>query len=217
MFKQTALITWKPDSSPDARQSLLDRAHAMVAADLSLFAQTVPASHRGGDIVWHLHFPDRTTWELSAANRALDMLTADSLTASVDAVAYEPYRHATAQPSLRSGIYRTLFVNIAPAATAADVRQFEDELAGMPDHIPEILNWAINATVASRGGEAPWTHVWEQEFADIGGLTGSYMTSPYHWAYVDRWFDPEMPGRIVDDTLLRHSASVLEESVMALY
>lgn len=25
------------------------------------------------------------------------------------------------------------------------------------------------------------------------------MTHPYHWTGVERWFDPEIPGFIVDD------------------
>jgi len=120
------------------------------------------------------------------------------------------------RPVLSNGVYRTLFVNVAAGTSPETIARFEDELASMPEYIPEIVNWAMNPTVASRGANQ-WTHVWEQEFADISGLIGPYMTSAYHWSWVDRWFDPEMPCQIVGSGLLRHSASVLLSSVMASY
>jgi hypothetical protein len=43
-----------------------------------------------------------------------------------------------------------------------------------------------------------WTHVWEQEYADLAGLQQDYMRSPFHWAVVDSWFDPEGPSCIVE-------------------
>ena len=53
-------------------------------------------------------------------------------------------------------------------------------------------------------GARPWTHVWEQRYDALDGLMGDYMMHPYHWARVDRWFDPESPDWIVD-THLCHS------------
>ncbi|MET0698047.1 MAG: Dabb family protein, partial [Mycobacterium sp.] len=29
------------------------------------------------------------------------------------------------------------------------------------------------------------------------GLMGPYLMHPIHWAYVDRWFDPECPEYVV--------------------
>jgi hypothetical protein len=85
----------------------------------------------------------------------------------------------------------------------------------MPAYIPEILNAALSPAVAARGVRN-WSHVWEQEFAEIGSLTGAYMASAYHWSHVDRWFDPEMPNCIID-TRLCHSASTLPRGVIVQY
>ncbi|MDV6240320.1 antibiotic biosynthesis monooxygenase family protein [Rhodococcus opacus] len=51
--------------------------------------------------------------------------------------------------------------------------------------------------VHESAGSARWTHVWEQEYANLDGLLGPYMTHPYHWAHIDRWFGPERGPRIV--------------------
>jgi hypothetical protein len=216
MFKQTALITWRPDADAAGRARLEDRLRSAAPADFAYIGAALPASHRGGDLVWHLHFADEAAWRASGAEAALDLIAADPAVAELDAAAYAIERFKVRDPGLSHGVYRTLFIGVDAEAPAAIQTQFADELAGMPDYIPEIVNWAMNTTVASRG-QRPWTHVWEQEFATVDGLVGPYMTSAYHWGFVDRWFDHEMPEQIVANDAIRHSASVLETSVMARY
>ena len=80
------------------------------------------------------------------------------------------------------------------------MRRFERSLQAMPRHIPEIRSWSLSRVRAERSDER-WTHVWEQEYADVAGLRVAYMRSPYHWTGVDRWFDPEMPCSIVEPRL----------------
>jgi hypothetical protein len=217
MFKQTALITWQPEGSADTRAAILAAAEKSVTgASLSRFAPTVAGSHQGGDVVWHLHFSGKAVWEASGLAAALDWLSAEPEVSVLDACAYETSRYGVLAPDIQGGIYRTLFVGVDETASAEAALQFADELAGMPEYISEILNWGMNPVLQSRG-RLRWTHVWEQEFSDISGLLGPYMTNPYHWAFVDRWFDQEMPCQIVQNGALCHSASVLETSVIALY
>lgn len=91
-------------------------------------------------------------------------------------------------------VKRTLLLSVRPGTPDETVRRFEADVMAMPDHITTIRSWALSR-VATPG--SVWTHVWEQEFADVAGLTGEYLMHPYHWTYVDRWFDGEMPGSIV--------------------
>jgi hypothetical protein len=216
MFKQTALISWADGGGEDARAQLLARVSLGTGARLSRFGAALAASHKGGDLVWHLHYDDQAAWAASGAQATLDALEADPLVVSVDAVGYAIARFAVPEPGLTNGAYRTLFLKVDEGTPPEIVSQFAEDVAGMQSYIPEIVNWALNPTHMTRGAVA-WTHIWEQEFADVSGLTGPYMTSAYHWGWVDRWFDPEMPCRIVDDGTLRHSASVLTASVMADY
>ena len=64
------------------------------------------------------------------------------------------------------------------------------------------------------GGARNWTHVWEQEYTDIGGLTGPYMLHPYHWSHIDRWYDPDCTDWIVDPHLC-HTYCTFEDSMLA--
>ncbi len=121
---------------------------------------------------------------------------------------------ACASPSL-AGVKRTLWLRVDPGTPVDVVARFEAETLRMPAAIPAMRNWHL-ARIAppGQGGIASrWTHLWEQEFETVDGLHIDYMSSPIHWGLVDRWFDVEMPDRIVDPWLA-HLACPATESVL---
>jgi hypothetical protein len=114
----------------------------------------------------------------------------------VDAVAIAPLggAHATLTgPRVK----RTFLFRVQPGTPVDVQEQFEAELAAMPRYIDAIHSWALGR-VDQATRPSIWTHVWEQEFASAADLNGEYATNPYHWAGVDRWFDAEIPGAIVE-------------------
>ena len=217
MFKQTALITWRADVPQAERTALLDRAEALSGAEFAFRgAGLTPPSWRGGDVVWHLHYASQAAWAVSGAQEALDAVEADASVQTVDAAAYLVTRRGVRDSMLTNGIYRTLLVAVEPHATQLHRLEFAEDTARMPEHIPEIVNWALNEVIAARGAKR-WTHVWEQEYGRLEDLTGPYLQSPYHLFHVDRWFDAEMPCNIIAVDGIRHSASSLPASVIAHY
>ena len=94
-------------------------------------------------------------------------------------------------------LFSSLLLTVRAGASGAAVARFEADLLAMPAHISTIRSWSLARVV----GDSPWTHVWEQEFAEVTGLTGAYLGHPHHWAVVDGWFDPEMPDRVVEPVL----------------
>jgi hypothetical protein len=217
MFKQTSLITFSPDTDTRAREAFRGQLEEIGSQQpFSYIGTGLPISFRGGDLVWHLHFPDETTWRHSGTFELLDKLDAESIVSEIDASVYEIERFGVTEPGIQNGVYRTLFMSVEPSASTETRLQIADELSLMPKYIPEIRNWGMNTTVTSRG-ERPWTHIWEQEFAEPGHLTGPYMMSAYHWAFIDRWFDGEMPEQAILYDGLRHSASEFAASIIGLY
>jgi hypothetical protein len=95
-------------------------------------------------------------------------------------------------------VYRTLLLRVDPDTDDATVARFEADLRLMPQFVRTITNWQLSR-VEQATGDSPWTHVFEQQFTDVDGLMGPYLMHPIHWAYVDRWFDPECPEAIVRD------------------
>lgn len=116
------------------------------------------------------------------------------------------------EPDLAPCVKRTLFLAVEPGAPAEAVARMEADLAAMPTHIDAIRNWALSRVAGPPGSR--WTHVWEQEFADLDGVLGDYLLHPHHWGHVDRWFDPEHPARIVD-TALAHAVAPTDVPVLA--
>lgn len=167
----------------------------------SLVSRTLPGARNGGDVLAHFQFASPADW---ARNRTpIDEATSGPAIEHIDAVEYVGGSPVEARggrrlPARTPGVYRTLLLRVDAAADPAEVRRFEHATLQMPVHIPAILAWQLSP-VRHATGRSQWTHVWEQEFADVDALLGPYMNHPIHWAHVDRWFDPECPEQIVKD------------------
>ena len=97
-----------------------------------------------------------------------------------------------------------------------DAYGWERDLLEMPAHVPAIVNWRLSRAIPldwSKSAVPAWTHVWEQEYEQLEGLTVDYMVHPHHWAHVDRWFDPESGSQIID-TALCHAFSPMAGAVL---
>lgn len=155
----------------------------------------------------HLGFGLNLPGSWGAADCTLDLLWDESAPASLDLllgqipglagvqrVTYQRIGGGRREPAIRSGIWRTLLLRVRPQATAQQRASLEQDLLRMPAYMPGIRNWQLSR-VSSPGA---WTHVWQQEFVRVEDLLGEYLSHPYHWAWVDRWFDPDCPDWAVD-------------------
>jgi hypothetical protein len=175
----------------------------------------LPGVRNGGDLIWHLVFNDAagaSAWESSAAwlEKAEPTLRAHAV---LDSACFDHGPGGVRCPDLKCGIYRALFFSLSPEATKDQAAQLEADLLALPRHIDKILNWRLSRVSQSSGAER-WSYVWEQEYAALQHLTQDYVWHPYHWGVVDRWFDPEMPCRIVRSHLC-HTFASIEESLLA--
>ena len=133
----------------------------------------------------------------------------------VETVRYAQGPTELRDPGLERGIHRTLLLHVDPATASSAVERFERDLRDMPRYIETIRNSSLSRVGAMHRSRGPdYTHVWEQEFTDLAGLTGAYMMHGYHWSLVDPWFDAQAPGHIVHPTLI-HAAAPLRCSILA--
>jgi Stress responsive A/B Barrel Domain len=172
-----------------------------------LVEPTLPGSRNGGDVLVHLRFNSRRDW-LSAADDFAVVLQDPAIT-RINGVTYPgtPASHAGA-----GTVYRALLLRVLPDTDPSTLARFEDELSSMARYIPAIRTWQLSR-VDEAIGTSQWTHVFEQEFSDLGGLMGPYLMHPIHWAVVDRWFDPECPEVIIRDRVC-HSFCHCDESIL---
>ena len=173
----------------------------------TLVAPTLPGVRNGGDILMHLRFAKDQEWP-GAQARVDEVLSTPAVT-HVDSARYRGRPVGPDQPD--GSVFRALFLRVAPETPDDVVARFEADLAAMPRYVPTITAWQLSR-VETAIGTSPWTHVFSQRFTDISGLTGPYLMHPIHWAYVDRWFDPECPEFIVRDRVC-HSFCAVKHSV----
>ncbi len=183
------------------------RSHAGAHLDLSV---------GGGDVTWDLLFADHA--EADAFVARMSEGSFDALPDGIHAVEVarpELLAAESHRPGL-VGVKRTLWLRVEPEAEADAVARFEAETPLLAQAVPAIRNWRWSRVPSSGTAATPmrWTHIWEQEFETVDGLQVDYMSSPVHWGYIDRWFDPEMPDRIVD-LWLAHLACSETEPVLS--
>lgn len=193
MYNLTRLI----DVAEADRDRILDELRTVARATTplrSVVQATLPGSRNGGDILVHLRFAAED--QCDRATDDLAVVLADRAVGRVNGVGYggTPIRCGE-----RPGtVYRALLLRVQPDTPEGTVARFERELSSMPRYLPTIRAWQLSRVTAAVGTSS-WTHVFEQEFADVEALMGPYLMHPVHWAVVDRWFDPECPDVIVRD------------------
>ncbi|AYF88119.1 Dabb family protein [Pseudomonas sp. JS3066] len=189
MWSETLQLTLAQDSDPAAVEYHLRESLQALPGLLHLgFGANLPGSWGAADCTLDLAFSESAPTDLD------DILGRVPGLAGVQRVRYQRIGGGLRKPTMASGIWRTLLLRVRPQATTQQRAALEQDLLRMPAYMPGIRNWQLSR-VQSPGR---WTHVWQQEFARVDDLLGEYLSHPYHWAWVDRWFDPDCPDWTVD-------------------
>jgi hypothetical protein len=204
MYRRIALLHLDPHASPGDVESLErelgDVAERVPQVTHAHLGRHFPNTVGGGDYTWDLAFADREhcpPWDdqLRTADHA-DLIA--GVVARTDVVQFAVTNVHIVEPQIRDLVKRTLLLEVDRATPLDRAREFDRVLTGMPRYIGAIRNWAYHRVDDDFTiGPRQWTHVWEQEYQDLSGLRVDYMVHPYHWGYVDPWFDPESPSRVV--------------------
>lgn len=154
-----------------------------------------------GQIIWRMEFQA----ESEAQAIRLDPHWSGTIAPLLDDAEITTLGYRITRSGVRaagSGIWRALIFRVVPAGFPDAARALEAGLLLFPKYIPAIRSWALSQVATVEGPKA-FTHVWEQEFDSISGLTEDYMVSPLHWGVVDAWFDAESPNYVVDPQLIQ--------------
>ncbi|MNO94651.1 Stress responsive A/B Barrel Domain protein [compost metagenome] len=205
MWHETAQLHLNPGAEPEAVRAALRR-RLQGTPGLRHFSLecNLEGSWGAGDF----------TLDLCFASDAYQASTATLLAqlpdvAQVDRVGYLRLGGGERAVGLQNGIWRTLMLRVRPEQDPSLVVALERDLLRMPAYITSIGNWQLSRVCSA----SPWTHVWQQEFASLDGLLGEYLTHPFHWGWVDRWFDPEFPEWTVE--AIAHAFCPLATSILS--
>jgi hypothetical protein len=225
-----ATVTFHDGVSDSERASLcevLGRCHAGSAEMLRSHAGLhIEGSIGAGDLTWDFTVPDEAAlgslsqrlaevgWQSLLAEAVGSARDALQPVAGVEAWLIEPIADHVQDGDL-AGIKRTNLVRVLESANREDVERWSRHVMAFPDFVPAIRNWSFARThpFGPKKPRVQWTHAWEQEFESLDGLLIDYMVSPYHWGWLDGWYDPEMPFCIMDPDLA-HLYCPATESVL---
>ncbi|RQR55815.1 Dabb family protein [Burkholderia sp. Bp9140] len=206
MRHETAQVYVSTATDSDAfENALLAQASALPGRHRVALSRNLQGSWGAGDYTL-----DLLTDEAGDAGKTLDGLARVPGIERLDAaVCGHVVGSGTRAPNLSGGVWRTLMLHVRDEAGAIRTSALEQDLLMMPAFIPSIRNWRLTR-IAAPGA---WTHVWQQEFAHVDDLLGEYLMHPYHWGWVDRWFDVESPDWTVD--AISHAFCPLASSLLA--
>jgi Stress responsive A/B Barrel Domain len=205
MFISLRLITLPPEREAEkgTLAARLKQAAATLPGVRSCWIAPVSpvAVINAGHVVWRMSFACEREALAVTRDPAWRGAVAGLLGgAEVGHVGYRVTRSAVRPAD--GGIWRALVFRIMPHGFPQGARVLENGLLLMPGHVSTIRSWALSPVSLCEGPKA-FTHVWEQEFDSLEGLTGEYMTHPVHWGMVDAFFDAECPEYIVDPHLIQ--------------
>ncbi|HZZ05007.1 Dabb family protein [Paraburkholderia sp.] len=206
MQLETAQLYLEDGACQDTLERELDaRAHLLPGLCRIVFGRNMEGCWGAGDYTVDLHI-EADTCDVAATaylTQLPGVLRADHL-------AYRPLDGGQRAAGLQNGVWRTLLFRVRPEACSEHVAALERDLLRMPAYMPTIRNWQLSRVTS----QSAWSHVWQQEFACVEDLQGAYLTHPFHWGWVDRWFDPEFPEWTV--AAISHAFCPLESSVLTL-
>lgn len=191
MIRQVALLELETGNALELERVLREVTPKLPGLRRSRLGRHLAGTVGGGEFTWD-------AWLDDDAPPLADWLATEPLRGvRVDALRFRPQRVHVAEPGIRRPIKRTLFLRVLPETPERLIARFDADMSRMPDHIPAIRNWAYSRA-EPLFHPTTWTHVWEQEYEQLEGLQVDYMMHPYHWGYIDRYFDLESGHQIVD-------------------
>jgi hypothetical protein len=205
MFVSLRLIALPPEREAQAQElaARLRVAAAGLAGVRSCWIAPVSpvAVINAGHVVWRMTFgSEREALAITRDPAWCGEIAGLLGGAEISHVGYRVTRSAV-KPA-EGGIWRALVFRVMPQGFPDGARALEQGLLLMPGKVSTIRSWALSPVSICEGPKA-LTHVWEQEFDSLAGLTGEYMTHPVHWGIVDAFFDAECPEYIVDPHLIQ--------------
>jgi hypothetical protein len=199
-----------------ALATVLARAVELPGIEAAILSPNYLADLGAGHFTWDLVFPDRETAEVARTSELwTDVLlpALEERCASFSALGLDTIGAGAREPGIAGGVKRTALFRLLPGVDPEVEAQFARDTLAMPAHIASIRNWRLSRAIPlewdATDGPA-WDFVWEQEYADLDGLTVDYMIHPHHWAHVDRWFDLESGAQVVNPALCHAFAGLVE-------
>lgn len=146
----------------------------------------------GGNFFCEVGFADEAAFKAAKATDAWSAL--DGLMHNAETVANCEFiafgeGPTTLQEKENSTCHRVLFFSLRPGADPAMIEKMESVMNDMTAHVPGLRNCKL-AKVVECSGTDEWAYAYECDFDEPMSFLGKYMSTPFHFLYIDKFFEP---------------------------
>lgn len=169
---------------------------------VNLVSPLLPGSVPASDLYVEIAFKDQAEFETAKetdAWKALAAMTADAAqTASAE---YAAFGTLSEYNSDRAALCHRLLIFRAYEDTPQElVEKMERTIIKFPDYVPQIANAKL-AKIVETTGTNEWNYAFDVDYEQVTDYFGWYLGTPYHWAYIDRFFEPSSDEFFIDPHL----------------
>lgn len=194
MFSGVFAVTFAEGMDDAAKDQFVADARTAAAAvsDVFLADKVLEPPMPGGDFVCEVGFADQAAYDAAKGGAAWGdlkaLMTDPSKVANCEFLAYGE-GDLLLQEKENSTCHRILFFSIREGADPAMIEKMEAHMNDMADHVPGLRNCKFARVVEAEGTDE-WAYAYECDFDEPMSFLGKYMTTPFHFLYVDKFFEP---------------------------
>ncbi len=204
MFNAAYIIKYNEGLSDEQKAAYLadaERLSGKISA-VNLVKPLLPGSVPDYNLYIELGFKDEAEFE---AAKKLDAWTAlrEKLDDAAQTAAYEYAAFGSDLENFSdrpAACHRILIFHVLPDTPEELIRKMEETIVRFPDYVPGMVNCKI-AKVVESSGSMEWNYAFDVDFEQPDDYFGWYLHTPYHWAYIDRYFEPSSSEFFVDPHL----------------
>lgn len=203
MFSAVYMVTFSEGAADEAKSEFAQKATlaAQAVSDIFLATETFGVMP-GGDYFIEVGFIDQQAYEQAKAQSGwgdLQALVGDEVVATCEFAAFGD-GSLILQEKERSACHRVLIFDLIENPDSDMVAKMETVMNDMADHVPGLLNCKFSHIVEASGAH-DWKYAFECDFDDPSSFTGKYMTTPFHFCYIDKFFEPACDEWVVNPDL----------------
>ena len=204
MYSAVFMITYSESAEDNAKLSkkefLIKIAETI--SKVNIAGDVLPYAFGGGDLFLEIGFENKDAFqtgkETTAWNELLAALADSDVIDHYEYVAYGEGRMNITSDT--AGCHRVLIFEIIPDAKPEHLEKMERIMPDMCLYIPGLLNCKL-AKVDEYSGTMKWGYAFECDYDDPMTFLTNYNYRPYHWANVDKFFEPACTEWVADPNL----------------
>lgn len=204
MFNAVYLVTYAAgmdDAAKEAFQSNMQELAAAVS-EVNLVSPLLMGSYPGGDLYVEVGFADQAAYEAAKAGEAFAALDAaakdESTVANLEFAAFGEGKSNFTDGEAYG--HRVLLFHVLDNATEELKAEMEENIIRFPTFVTGMVNCKICKVVESSGSNQ-WDYAFECDYDTPYTYVGAYLATPYHWGFIDRYFEPSAKEFFIDPNL----------------